>query len=186
MYKGNLPDNFYDGIKTRLYKRIGRELRLARRVLDIGCGSCDLVKHLANAYCQEVTGVDISSVNFPTSPRSPKGIRFRCFQRDAAEMEFVADQSVDAIVMVWAMHEMVRPQAVLEETRRVLRPGGEILIVDFPKDSLAQKLWNENYYRQDEVKRLLQEAAFQNVQVRLVQKKQVIWARGYRPPAIKL
>ncbi len=32
------------------------------------------------------------------------------------------------------------------EAKRVLRLGGEVLIVDFPRCSLAQRLWNEDYY----------------------------------------
>jgi ubiquinone/menaquinone biosynthesis C-methylase UbiE len=183
MRKREIPDDFYERIKPALHRRIGRELRLARRVLDLGCGSCDLVRHLADAYRQEVSGVDISSRSFPARRRSRNGVRFHCLRRDAAGMSLVADRSVDAVVSVWALHEMARPQAVLVEARRVLRPGGEILIVDFPRNSLAQKLWNENYYRPTEVEKLLNQAAFEDIRLRLIHRKQVIWARGYQPAA---
>lgn len=176
-----LPDNFYERIKPRLHKRIGREVRLARRVLDLGCGSCDLVRHLARAYGQEVTGVDISGGSFPSRRHTPDGSRFHCLKRNATSMGFAADGSADAVVTMWALHEMAEPRAILRETRRVLRPGGELFIVDFPKDSLAQKLWNEGYYRPDEVEALLQEAGFEKVQVRLIERGQVMWARGYHP-----
>ena len=146
-----LPDNFYEQIKLRLHKRIGQEVRLARRVLDLGCGSCDLVRYLASAYDQEVTGA--------------------------------ADGSADAVVSMWALHEMEKPRAILGEARRVLRPGGEIFVIDFPRDSLALRLWNEDYYRPDEVKTLLQETGFEKIQVHLIEQGQVMWARGYRPPA---
>ena len=177
-----LPDNFYERIKPHLHKRIGRELRLAKRVLDLGCGSCELVRYLATAYCQKVTGVDISGGSFPKKKSTPKHIAFRCLQQDAARLDFVADWSMDAVVTVWALHEMGRPQPIFEQARRVLRPGGEILVVDFPRDSLAQRLWNENYYQPDEVKRLLQDAGFEAVRARLIQQGQVIWACGYQSP----
>lgn len=176
-----LPDNFYEQIKPRLHERVGREVRLARRVLDLGCGSCDLVRYLADAYGQEVTGVDISPGSFPSRRQTPDGSRFHCLKRDAASMSFASDGSADAVVAMWALHEMKKPEAILQETRRVLRPGGEIFIIDFPKDSLAQRLWNEDYYRPNEVKALLQEAGFEKVQVRLIEHEQVMWARGYRP-----
>jgi len=48
------PDNFYETIRPRLHRRIGHEMRLAHRVLDRGCGSCDLVRYLASAYGQAV------------------------------------------------------------------------------------------------------------------------------------
>ena len=178
-----LPDNFYEQIKLRLHKRIGQEVRLARRVLDLGCGSCDLVKYLASAYDQEVTGVDISEGSFPSRRHTPDGIHFHCLKRNAAHLSFAADGSADAVVSMWALHEMEKPRAILGEARRVLRPGGEIFVVDFPRDSLAQRLWNENYYRPDEVKALLQETGFEKIQVHLIEQGQMMWARGYRPPA---
>ena len=138
-------ENFYDKIKPRLHKRIGRELRLARYVLDLGCGSCELVKYLADAYLQEVTGVDISSESFPKRHRSQNGVRFRCLQRDASDLGFMPAHFVDAVVMMWSLHEIDHPEETLREARRVLRPGGEVLVVDFPKDSLVQELWNEHY-----------------------------------------
>ena len=47
MLHEGLGEDFYKRMKPRLHKRIGRELRLARHVLDFGCGSCDLVRYLA-------------------------------------------------------------------------------------------------------------------------------------------
>ena len=183
MAREELKDDFYERIKPRLHKRIARELRLARHVLDVGCGSCDLVRYLAEACRQEVTGVDVVSDGFPKRRRSREGVRFRCLRRDAARLPFAADGSADAVVTMWALHEMKRPKAILAETRRALRPGGELLVADFPKDSLAQRLWDEDYYRPDEVKHLLEETGFSDIRVRLIERGQVIWARAYQPMA---
>ena len=176
-----LPDNFYEKIRPRLHQRIGRELRLARRVLDLGCGSCDLVQYLADAYSQKIVGVDISSGSFPSRRHTKSGARFRCLKHNVTAMGFVSEGSIDAVVTMWALHEMEHCQAILAETRRVLRAGGEVLIVDFPRGSLAQKLWNEDYYRLGELKKLLSASGFENVTVRLIEQKQVLWARAYLP-----
>ncbi|MFW6106704.1 MAG: class I SAM-dependent methyltransferase [bacterium] len=180
-----IPDNFYERIKPRLHRRIGREVRLAHRVLDIGCGSCDLVQYLAGAYGQEVTGVDISDGSFPSRRQTSDGSRYDCLKRDAAGLTFAQDGSADAVVSMWALHEMAGPDEILREAHRVLRPGGEIFIVDFPHDSLAQRLWNENYFRPGQVKILLREAGFEEVHVRLIERGHVMWARGYRPPLVR-
>lgn len=45
-------DNFYDKIKPHLHKCIGREVRSAHRVLDLGCGSCELVRCLTDAVAK--------------------------------------------------------------------------------------------------------------------------------------
>jgi hypothetical protein len=42
-----LPDDFYERIKGRLHRRICRELRSAKRLLDIGCGACELDRFIA-------------------------------------------------------------------------------------------------------------------------------------------
>ena len=176
-----LPTDFYDRIKPGLRSRIGRELRFARRILDLGCGSCELVQYLANSAEREVTGVDISSSRFPEARRTDRGIHFGCLQKDAAKLEAVPDGSVDAVVMLWALHEMKRPSRVLAEGLRVLRPGGKMLVADFPKDSLAQTLWNEAYLDPEQMRELLAGAGFARVQVRRIARGQVLWATGIRP-----
>jgi ubiquinone/menaquinone biosynthesis C-methylase UbiE len=181
MFPQKLPDDFYDRVKPQLYARIAGELRSAKRVFDVGCGGCELVRHLVSRNSQEVTGVDVSAGSFPAARRSPDGMAYRCIKGDAARMDFADDESADAVVMVWAMHEMPKPKRVLGEARRVLRPGGEILIVDFPRDSLAHKLWGENYYCPAQIKKLLENGLFGDVSVCLIHQEQVMWARGYRP-----
>jgi ubiquinone/menaquinone biosynthesis C-methylase UbiE len=182
----SIRDNFYEQIKPRIHRRIGREVRLAHRVLDLGCGSCDLVRYLAAAYGQEVIGVDISDGSFPSRRQTADGSHYHCLERDAAHLSFAKDVSADAVVSMWALHEMAKPLKILQEARRALRPGGEVFIVDFPRDSLAQRLWDEDYYRPGEIQALLCEAGFEQVQVRLVERGQVMWARGYRPPEIPI
>jgi ubiquinone/menaquinone biosynthesis C-methylase UbiE len=183
MSREALTDGFYDRIKPRLLQRIGRELHLAGRVLDLGCGSCDLVQYLVRTYHQQVTGVDVSGESFPKRRHTSEGQRFRCIRKNARRLEFVRDDSQDAVVIMWALHEMEHTDAILTEAYRVLRPGGEILIVEFPQGSLAQTFWNEDYYAPDEIKAHLAEARFQGIRVRLIEQDQIIWAKGFRPPA---
>jgi len=181
MSKKNLPENFYERIKPQLQRRIGRELRLAGRILDLGCGSCELDRYLVDTYHQKVTGVDIVSANFPKHRRSRSGQRFHCICQDAAHLKSIRDGAVDAVVTMEALHEMKRPKAILVEANRVLRPGGKILVVDFPRGSLAQRLWDENYYSPTEIGRMLKQAGFVEVRVKTIERGQLMWGTGYRP-----
>jgi len=174
-----LPRTFYETYKPRLQRRIARELRAARRVVDVGCGNCHLAGLLAEGDGREVIGVDIRDGSFPEEPDTT-GHR-RCVKADARALDFLARGAVDAVVSVWALHELGAPMAVLREARRILRPGGEILIVDFPRASLAQRLWNEGYYSTTEVGDMLKRAGFARVEARRIARKQLTWARGFKP-----
>lgn len=178
----NRSEAFYKKLKPRLHKRIGRELRLAGRILDLGCGSCDLVCYLAKTYHQHVTGVDVSSGSFPRRRHTSDGCRFRCIRKNAKHLSFLKEESVDAVVSTMAFHEMEHPEAILAEVRRILRPGGELLIVDFPKDSLAQELWNEDYYTPDALQQMVSESGFEDVRAKPIERGELMWITGRRPP----
>ena len=175
-----LPDNFYDKIKPRLYQRVGKELSLAYRVLDLGCGACELTQYLSETYSQKVTGVDISADSFSTNRNISKNTeRIRCIRKDAARLTFIRNKTIDAAIMFWALHEMKNSQAILQEAHRVLRPGGEILVVEFPRNSLAQKLWDENYYTIKELTGSLRKAGFKDIQAKRIEHKQILWVTGF-------
>jgi ubiquinone/menaquinone biosynthesis C-methylase UbiE len=176
-----LSDNFYDKIKPRLYQRVGKELCLAYRVLDLGCGACELAQYLSKTYGQKVTGVDISDNGFLNNRNITKNNRhIRCIRKDAARLTFIRNETTDAVVMFWALHEMKNPQAVLQEAHRVLRPGGKLLVVEFPRSSLAQKLWNENYYTSKELTDSLRKSGFKDIRAIRIERRQVLWVDGHR------
>jgi len=180
METAKLSENFYDKIKPRLHERIGRELRGAKRVLDLGCGDCELVRYLADTYGQQVTGIDISGESFPDYQEIAKaGKNVRCIRKDADNLEFLYG-TVDAVIIMWALHEMKNSQAILQETHRVLRSGGKIVIVEFPRNSLAQKLWNESYYTIKELTGSLRKAGFKDIQAKRIENKQILWVNGHR------
>jgi len=180
METAKLTENFYDKIKPQLHECIGRELRGAKCVLDLGCGDCELVQYLADTYGQQVTGIDVSGESFPDYQKIVKaGKNVRCIRKDAADLGFLYG-TVDAVIIMWALHEMKNPQAVLQEAHRVLQPGGKVLVVEFPRNSLAQKLWNENYYTSGELVDFLRKADFRDIRAKRIEHKQILWMTGFR------
>ena len=70
MFARKLPDDFYDRIKPRLYASIAGELRSARRVFDLGCGGCELVRRLVSTHNQGSAGLDTFAGGFPVARRT--------------------------------------------------------------------------------------------------------------------
>jgi len=175
-----LSDNFYDKIKPRLYQRVGKQLHSANHVLDIGCGNCELAGYLSKTYGQKVTGIDISSESFPDKEKINKDWPLvKCVRRSASKLNFVQSEIIDVVVMFWSLHEMNNPKAVLQQVYSVLKPGGRVLIVEFPSKSLAQKLWNEKYFSKEQLMKYLDDAGFEHIQARLIENKQILWVNGY-------
>ena len=182
MKRFRLPEDFYEKIRPRLHERAGRELRLAHRVLDIACGSGTLGTFLRKVYRQRVTGIDITDARFPKRSNRKSRSPLRCIKADGAKLKFLVDGSIDAEVMMWELHEVKDPPATLREAHRVLRPGGKILIIEFPRGSLAQRLWKETYYTVFQVERMLRHAGFGEIRSKTVERGQVLWTIGYRQP----
>jgi len=181
MSLAKLSDNFYDKIKPRLYQRVGRELSSANHVLDIGCGNCELAGYLSKTYGQKVIGIDISSGSFPDKEKINKDWPLiKCIRRNASKLDVIQNEVIDAVVMFWSLHEMNNPKAVLKQAYRVLKPVGKMLIVEFPYKSLAQKLWNEKYFSKQQLMKYLDDAGFEDIQARLIENEQILWASGYR------
>ena len=168
------PD-FYKRLKPWLFSQIAQELRSACRILDLGCGDCKLVRWLAETYGKNTIGVDISGLEFP-----PEGKRVNCIRADAKSLDFLNEVTIEAVVLIWSLHEMDSPLVVLQEARRVLRLLGEILIVEFPPGSLAQSLWNEDYYSMGELANMLRKTGFWRPEVKLIVHRQLTWAKAFK------
>jgi SAM-dependent methyltransferase len=81
------------------------------RLLDVGCGSNQLVRHYANGV-----GVDVHP--WPGAD---------VIVSDTATLAFESE-SFDTITIVAALNHIPNRAAVLNECRRVLRPGGRVVI----------------------------------------------------------
>ena len=98
-------------------------------VADLGVGTGSLAAALA-PFSGRVIGVDRSEQML-----SAAGHRLR--EWDHVELREgdlerlpIADSEVDVAVLALVLHYVVDPPAVLSEVRRILRPGGRLLLVD--------------------------------------------------------
>ena len=105
------------------------------QVLDVACGTGAFERRMATETPDvELVGVDLapSMVERARAKLSGKAnVRFE--QADAHDLPF-DDASFDAVVCANTFHYFTHPRTVLEETARVLRPGGRLVLLDWCRD----------------------------------------------------
>jgi ubiquinone/menaquinone biosynthesis C-methylase UbiE len=97
------------------------------RALDVGTGAGAFALALA-PLVHEVVGVDVvPELLAEARKRATANAEF--VEGDAESLAFPTD-SFDVVCTARTLHHMARPEVVLSEMTRVLRPGGTMLVVD--------------------------------------------------------
>lgn len=128
------------------------ELRPGERVLDVACGTGDLTEAFAAAGAGEVVGGDFTEPMLEIA--RTKALRLPPAQRpiyraaDAMALDF-PDASFDVVSIAFGIRNVSEPPQALREFRRVLRPGGRLVVLEFtqPPNRLIRAL-NGFYCRQ--------------------------------------
>jgi SAM-dependent methyltransferase len=141
-------------------------VRVRGDVLDFGCGYGDLTHAISRTH--PVQGVDVDAERVAFAAREYAPIRFgRC---EPDRLPF-ADGSFDVVTSVAVIHFVPDPVQHLREARRVLRPGGRLLIACinlhvvrntlrrlFGRGPVRPRVWVRS---RPEVKELLRQEGFQ-------------------------
>lgn len=120
------PDGPLVGRRASLSAVVNQYAQVGDRVLDLGCGTGELARALAEAGLQ-VTGCDISPQMLLRATRD----HHRCagwvrLEPDWRRLPF-ASAAFDVVVAASVLEYVTEPAAVLRECARVLRPGGIVL-----------------------------------------------------------
>ena len=102
--------------------------RPVERVLDVGGGS-GRATVAVDAPDRIVCDVSRGML------RRARGRGLDCVRADARRLP-IRDDSVDAVMVVDAFHHLPNPRACVDEARRVLRPGGVLVVRDFDPETL--------------------------------------------------
>jgi phosphatidylethanolamine/phosphatidyl-N-methylethanolamine N-methyltransferase len=105
--------------------------RVGGRILEVGVGTgISLPYYAANS---RIVGIDISEPMLKVARRRVVADQLRHVERlevmDAEDLEF-ADASFDVVVAQYVVNTVPHPEVALDEFLRVLRPGGELVIVN--------------------------------------------------------
>jgi ubiquinone/menaquinone biosynthesis C-methylase UbiE len=96
----------------------------ALRMVDLGCGTGQLGRYLAESIQGDVVGIDNAEGAMHRSPCESGSGRFVC--ADAARLPF-ADASFDVALAIDSLHLCPDVSAVLAEVQRVLLAGGVLI-----------------------------------------------------------
>lgn len=128
---------------------LARELVRDRDVLDIACGEGYGSALLAQT-ARSVVGVDLSATTISHAQASYERPNLRYFEGSALEIP-LAEASVDMVVSFETLEHFREHHAFLHEIKRVLRPGGTLLISTPDRDNYSPVTTPPNEYHQLEL-----------------------------------
>ncbi len=121
------------------------ERRDLGRVVDVGCGTGNLLPFISasGARMDAYAGVDLSPAMLRVALGKARDVEARtAFVAGDAGRLPLRDASFDTAVSSSVLHYWDDAHAGLAEIRRVLRPGGRLLLVDWLRDPLPMRLLN--------------------------------------------
>lgn len=137
--KYDVMNDLMSGGLHRIWKAftIGRaNVRPGQKVLDIAGGTGDLAKAFAKAAGPTgevwLTDINASMVRVGRDRLLDKGIVTPTLLCDAEKLPF-PDHYFDVVTVAFGLRNMTHKDAALAEMRRVLKPGGKVLVLEFSK-----------------------------------------------------
>ena len=124
----NMAFNFYD--KTKI-----------PAIVDIACGTGDMIYFWLESAknngieIEQIGGIDPSSGMLSVAKRKMPQIAFVQASADDLPLE---DNSVDIISISYGIRNVVNREEAIKEFRRVLKPGGLLVILEFTKNEKQQ------------------------------------------------
>ena len=135
-YSGSAPENYEKYFVPTIAAPIARDLMAAasiqqgERVLDVACGTGVVTRMAAERVGNHgrVAGLDVSPAMLAVARSlTPAGTSIDWYETSAEAMP-LADAGFDAVLCQMGLQFMANKGPALQEMRRVLRPGGRIVL----------------------------------------------------------
>ena len=151
-----------------------------QNILDLGCGTGSSTIMLQQAFPHvKTTGLDVSPYMLTLAEHKAKKANLDIhWQQGLAETTNFGDRSFDLISIAFLFHEtpIEISQAILQECQRLLKPGGQVVILDGNQTRLRKtnwpiKLFREPYsqvYAAGNIDRWLESAGFSAIHTQAV------------------
>jgi ArsR family transcriptional regulator len=170
---GRLGKNYCPG---RSWEAIGHfllHLTPKIRIADLGAGE-GLISQLLARRAEQVTCVDNSPkmVEFGRELAKKNGFSNLEYQLGDIEKVPLEDESVDLALLSQALHHAQHPEAAVQEAFRILKPGGELIIIDLLEHQFekARELYADIWlgFSENTLYQFLKNAGFRKIEVTVV------------------
>ena len=169
--------DYYDRLEPEVFRRTVELLGAVSRVVEIGCGDCRLGNFIARTTGCAVVGVDIDEEPLASARRKSRNLKVdhlvRYVKHNAENLDSLCPPKFDCCVSIYVLHELKHPLLVLKQVRKALTRNGKILLIDFPRGSKAEQLYDEEYYSTSMMRSFLSRAGFKNIHLEFFKHKQL-------------
>ncbi len=109
--------------------------------VDLGTGTAALLEMLRSRYAQaRLVGVEIEPRMLESARAGQGRWNTEIVESDLALPLPLSDGMADVVTLIMTFHELLYPPHVLKEARRILKPGGSLVLYDWVKRPLGDYL----------------------------------------------
>lgn len=189
---GRLGKNYCPGRSWEAIGHLALRLTPAIEIADLGAGE-GLLSQLLARRAKQVWCIDNSPrmVEVGTELARKNGLANLEYKLGDIEKVPLAERSVDLAILSQALHHAPHPQRAVDEAFRILRPGGQLLVLDLNEHAFekARELYADVWlgFKESALHGFLKKAGFAKVEVTTVAREAVepffetLLASGMKP-----
>jgi ArsR family transcriptional regulator len=189
---GRLGKNYCPGRSWEAIGHLALRLTPAIDIADLGAGE-GLISQLLARRARQVWCIDNSPrmVEVGTELAARNGLANLAYKLGDIERVPLPDKSVDLAILSQALHHAQHPQLAVDEAFRILRPGGQLLVLDLAEHGFekARELYADVWlgFTENALHGFLKKSGFAKVEVTAVAKEsaepffETLLASGVRP-----